>query len=203
MRARYGRAQARVGQQRQIEELRASELAMEDRLEATYRNLDRILQWVAMADNKALIVLTFQGAMVAGVAWIVISLGSTSFHRLAAWQLILLGILLVVFFLFFCVSLLKSFEGIFPSIRPLDKETDRGHQFFFGTIAAMPLEEFKRQMQSLQPGDIEEGLIQLTHINAQIAAKKFECLRAAVRALGLEMVTLALAALVIISRQVT
>jgi len=38
------------------------------RLEAAYRNLDRSIGWVQNADNKALIVLAFQGAVVAGLA---------------------------------------------------------------------------------------------------------------------------------------
>jgi hypothetical protein len=202
MRVRYGRPQTRIGQPRNLQQLQASEFKMEDRLEASYRNLERILGWVTMADNKVLIALTFQGATVAGVVWIAISLGS-SFRHLLLWQDISLGTVLGLFFVFFCVSLVKSFQAISPAIKPLDQKDDHGHQFFFGTIAAMSLDEFKWRMQSLQPEEIEEWLIQLTYINAQIAHEKFKHLKTAFTALGLEVMSLMLASLVIIMRQVT
>jgi hypothetical protein len=157
------------------------------RLDASYRNLDRALGSVTMADNKALIALTFQGAIVAGLALIAGSLKSALQAQNSAWLTGGTICLLVLFFACFCMATLKLFQAISPRITP---ETHADHPsllFFFGGIASMPHDVFAARMRALDPTTIHEGLIKVTHSTAMIAARKFGNLRIAYLFLGLQM----------------
>jgi hypothetical protein len=52
----------------------------------------------------------------------------------------------------------------------------------------MPSDQFAAKMRKLQPSEIHEGLVRMTHNTARIALEKFANLRVAYTCLGLQMI---------------
>lgn len=153
-----------------------------DRLEAAYRNLDRSIGWVQNADNKALIVLAFQGAVVAGLAAAGDPLRTTIEHQRASWQPPTIIVLLIVFTIAFAFSAWKSLRTLLPDA------TARGvSPFFFGSIAGMNEADFRATMRQLDGTHIEEELNRQTFIVSGIADRKFARLRFSIIALAVEL----------------
>jgi Family of unknown function (DUF5706) len=170
----------------------ATELASDEhlshRMDAAYRNLDRAVASVVQADNKALIALTFQGAIVAGLALITGSIRDTLRGNNSLAIRIPLVIILISFFACFGLATLRLFHAISPRIQNDDDAEHPSLLFFWGGIAAMPPEEFASKMRKLQPKEIHEGLVRMTHNTAKIALQKFANLRVGFTCLGLQMV---------------
>jgi hypothetical protein len=158
------------------------------RMDAAYANLDRAMGSVIQADNKALIALTFQGAIVAGLALITGSIKTSLEGQNSLAVRIPLVILLVAFFACFGVATLKLFQAITPRVRRDDDHDHPSLLFFWGGIAAMPPDAFASRMRKLHPGEIHDGLVRMTHNTAKIAVQKFANLRIAYICLGLQMV---------------
>lgn len=165
----------------------------DNRLDASYRNLDRAISWITNADNKALVVLAFQGAILAGLAAFGESLRSTIEHQRAPCLPLSILLVLACFLFSFCVSLWQSFRTLFPDITPRDAHEAARSPFFFGTISHMSLGEFSQRIRSLDDNSIEEELIKQTHVVSKIAARKFRNLKSAFVFLGFEVLFLFLA----------
>lgn len=161
------------------------------RLDASYKNLERVSGWISNADNKALIVLTFQAAVVVGVATAADLLRKVATGHSTSWSLWLFYVILVALFVSLLISVFESVLAIHPDITTRDKGKGKPSLFFFGSIAAMTYEQFESQMKSLDAVGIEEELDHQTHINASIASKKFRCLQWATLSLGAELSLLA------------
>jgi hypothetical protein len=158
-----------------------------ERLDASYRNLDRLIGWVTNADQKGLIALTLEGILIAGL----VASGGTiaaaierSPEFLVKWALI---------------ALLVAFgwcAGMF-SLTPREKEEGKRSPFFFGTIQAMGLDDFAALMRGMGPAEIEWELIRQTHVNAGIVARKFMEVKKALRWLFAQIPLVLLIALVV------
>lgn len=159
----------------------------DSQLDASYRTLDRVLGTVQMADNKALIALTFQGAIIAGLALVALPLQASIHTRaLSTWD-ILLGILLFGFFGCLALSTLKLFQTISPRIVHVKDTNHPSMLFYFGGIASMSIDEFADRLRDLGQEDIHTGIATITHVNSSIALKKFANLRVAFMGLGLQV----------------
>ncbi len=170
---------------------------IEYHLDATQRNLDRMHAHVAMADNKALIALTFQGAMIAGFAVLATTLKPRLANdpRVIQWAVVLL----VVFFLItFLISTWTLFQAISPRVAPVESTDDPSEMFFFGSIAGMTSAEFMSRMNELDPEMIHVGLLKTTQSVARIAMQKYKNLRTAFTCLGIQMFFFMLAALLVV-----
>lgn len=157
-------------------------------LDAAYRTLDRVLGSVGLADNKALIALTFQGAIIAGLALIASPLASALGHGRISPGKLWVGILLLAFLIALCWSTLKLFQTISPRVT---KATGLDHPsalFFWGGIASLSPDEFSARIRALNTDDIHDGIAQITFVNASIAKQKFQNLRAGFIGLGVQMV---------------
>lgn len=158
-------------------------------LDAAYRNVDRLLYWVAGADNKALIALTFEGVMIVGVASTIDRFRSVIVHSPLIWQGVVVAILLLALLACLSVSILKLFHAISPRIvRSEKQEKDAASLMFFQGIAEMDRDEYAVQMRRLKPPVIREGLARIAHITAQIATQKYADLNVAYRYLGYQVV---------------
>src|SRR5438270_1788352 len=96
---------------------------IEHHLDATHRNLERMHTHVAIADNKALIALTFQGAMIAGFAVLATTLKG---HLSNGSQVLWVGfvILIILFLLTFLASTWTLFQAISPRVTALESLDD-------------------------------------------------------------------------------
>jgi Family of unknown function (DUF5706) len=164
-----------------------NDLVARERLDASYRNLDRAIAWVSNADTKALVVLAFQGAVLTGLAAFGEPLRASVENQRTCWLPALLLSGMAVFLAVLCFSLWESFRTLFPDITPRDAQESTGSPFFFATISRMPLEDFNVRMSSLEIRDIEREVVKQTHVVASIATRKFTNLKHAFISLGLEL----------------
>ncbi len=167
------------------------------RLDAEYRNLDRAVAWVANADNKALIALSFQGVVVVGLATVAEFVRAEINVQPAAsrsW----LTVLLIAFIVFLVLSIFSAFRALFPIVSLGRPTGGGGSLFFFETVAAMPHDEFAARMRQLDIAGIESELIAQTHANAQVASRKFKRVKAVVIYLTIEVVCLVAATLIVL-----
>lgn len=145
-----------------------------ERLEANYRNLDRVNDWIANAEGKAGGVFGVAGILLGLVvsrlpdAIIGISKISFSLGWLSNLSFIAAGILLVL-------STYRSLIVYYPKL-----DAPAVSPFYFGSIARMEFDDFSARMKQLDPTKIEAEIIQQTHVNAGIALRKFENTRAAI-----------------------
>ena len=160
-----------------------------ERLEAAYRNLDRVIQWIGNADSKAGALVTAESLLFGlGVATL-----SAQVHTLFAGGVVerVAAFAFVAAVACFGISFFRVLAVLAPDVRQREESL-----FFFGSIAALSRGEFERRAKELAPETIEQELLSQTHINAGIAAQKFRNLRAAsitlMLSLGLVLVFLVL-----------
>jgi hypothetical protein len=161
------------------------------RVNASYENLNRGISWISNADNKALIGLAFQGAILAGLAAAGDGLRVAIEHQRSECLVIVELVLLGGFTLALSWSLWKFFRSLFPRVTARDRSEAAQSPFFFGTIGAMPLAAFRERMRGLNALAIEEELIKQTHVVADIASRKFRNLQLAYIWLAPELLLLA------------
>lgn len=160
-----------------------------DRLEACYRNLERVDEWIRSADNKAAALVTAESLLFAlGVATLSDQVGAVvkggPTLRVAALA-----------FLAAIVSFAVSFRSVLAALTPDVRQREES-LFFFGSIAGMSRGEFERRMKELSTETIEQELLDQTYTNAGIATLKFRHLStgsiALIWSLGLVLVFLVL-----------
>lgn len=174
----------------------------EYQLDVSYRNLDRLLAWVAGADNKALIGLTFEGVMIVGLATTTSLVQAVIFRTPLIWQSIVVVILLLALLACLCITNLKLFHTIAPRIVRREREDnsppedDSPSLLFFGSIAGMEQEEYAERMRTLNPVRIQDALVRISHVTARIADQKYADLAVAYRYLGYQVILFAAVLLV-------
>jgi hypothetical protein len=156
-------------------------------LDGAHRNLERMLGFVTMADNKALIALSFQGAAIAGLAVMAEPVRIAIESPAYPWRKWVLIVLVVLFLACFFVSIAKLLQTIAPRVVPPASEFDPSHLFFFGAVAKMHPDEFAARLRQVRPDELHDGIAKVAHINAILAMRKFANLRVAYLCLGLEM----------------
>lgn len=171
----------------------AQDPAIERRIEASYRNLDRTINWIQNADNKALIILGFQGALLAGLGAAASSVIDIARSNLSSWSLGAFICLLIAFAISFALCLYKATKAMFP-----DTKERNDSVFYFGSITSMGYAAFEKRMTILDSDKIQEELNKQTHANAEIAVKKFDNLKLAMRWLVREAAFLLIAMTIIV-----
>jgi Family of unknown function (DUF5706) len=170
---------------------------IEYHLDATHRNLERMHTHVAIADNKALIALTFQGGVIAGFAVLATTLKPHVANQ-PEWARVGVIVLVALFLITFLVSTWTLFQAISPRVTAQESMDDPSALFFFGSIAAMTTDEFLSRMHDLDPESIHMGLLKTTQSVARIAAKKYKNLRTAYICLGIQILFFMMAALLVV-----
>jgi hypothetical protein len=156
-------------------------------LDTAYRTLDRIVDNIATADNKALIALTFQGAVVAGLIIIADQLSHTHEFK---WNVMHISVIVIVaaFFCCLCWSTLKLFQTISPRIAPPHSAEHVSELFYFGGVVNTKHDEFKRRMRDLDLDQVHEAVTHITWVQAHIVQAKYKNLRHAFQGLGLQVI---------------
>jgi pycsar effector protein len=142
-------------------------------LEANYRNLDRVIGWVATADAKATTILAVNGVLLGLVASrlsdvIVVHVVNTAYVPYARGGYFLAACL-------FVVSLYRAVIVFYPQVHPPAPSV-----FFFESIAEMKIQDFQARIKELTPARIEDELILQTHTVATIAKEKLKNVRGAI-----------------------
>ena len=144
-----------------------------DLIEINRQNLDRVILWIQNADTKASIVLAFNGGLMVFLAGKVYDAKSLFQYAFCSGPLLLLLLCAIFFIAFFCFSIYFALRTLLPSTSP----TAKNKLMFFGTIAGLSEEEFKKKALSLGEDEALENLVEQTYINSKIARDKFDNLK--------------------------
>jgi len=127
--------------------------------------LGSISDWITNADSKASYVLTFNAALFGFIGWMF------SFYTVTSClEFIVAGLFLVSFL----ISTYKAFRVLVPNVKPA---AGAGGHWFFGSIAQIGLEDYKKWVNSAESDDIVEELSEQIHTTSKIALNKFNLIR--------------------------
>lgn len=145
---------------------------MRETLEANYKNLERVINWIENADKKANIIIAFNGGLIglifANSARISDLMENTTLF--SSFHIVLLAVF-GSFLIFFALSTYNALRVLLPDIKP---RPFKNKHFYFYTIADFKFEKFKEKMDKLSKEQIISALSEQTYINAQIAKNKFD-----------------------------
>jgi len=136
-------------------------------------NLERILEWVSRFDNKSLIVL--------GVDTALLGILSGSAPQMSRWvqaTQIFAGIAFAI--------LAASFILVYTSTYPRTK-TRAKSLLFFGTVSELELDDFRHASIRRTEREYLDDLLEQCHKNSEIVASKFKSLTWAYRFLLLSL----------------
>ena len=136
-------------------------------------NLDRVIGFVDVIDGKAKFILTLVLAL---TAYLVAQLGPyldahATWGNGHAWAPVFFVILdLVALACLGCF--ISTAITVICAISPrTTQHSGRISPFFFGTIASMPIEDFKTTMKTITPNDVINQLADQTFDNAKIVTQ--------------------------------
>jgi|GEM_PF-6823948 len=146
---------------------------MSNKIEANYKNLERVILWIENADLKANIILGFNGGLIAILLQYIPNI-LNAIRCYSTYKSLSLIIILAVFLIFFTLSIYNAFRVIFPDITP---RKSKNQLFYFLTIIGYSKETFMEQMCTITDEKILKTLADQTYINATIASNKFRHIR--------------------------
>lgn len=155
---------------------------MEEKIDANYKNLERVNNWISNSDTKAGMILTFNGILCTYLITKTPLVKEIILRRGFDLPSFFLYLTFCAYALLLGVSLYHAFRVISPDIKERISSL-----FYFGTIAGMELKDFKKRMKELSQEDIEEELINQTYVNAKITITKFTNLKSSIRYLFLSL----------------
>jgi hypothetical protein len=129
------------------------------------QSLQRVHEWIKAADQKASIFLGFQGVIISLLFsdifyWLKGNMSQFSFYDVL---FLISGIVLVGY------SLYKSVSAIIPRLK---NHNGKKSLTYFGDIARLELEDFRKKIKSVSGADYENELIDQIHISSKIAVRK-------------------------------
>lgn len=143
-------------------------------------SLARINLWISHADQKIGIALLFQAGLVAFIT----TSKFDDVRKILSQNLDLIHFLfyssLVLFAYFIILAAFYSFKALFPKTT-----SNYDSLFFFGSIINRSLDQYKKEMISLNEEDVMEDLNTQVYINSQIANSKFKDIKKAIVNTGL------------------
>ena len=155
---------------------------MEGKIDANYKNLERVNNWISNSDTKAGMILTFNGILCTYLITKIPLVKEIALRRFFDLPSCFLYFIFCAYALMLGLSLCRAFRVINPDIKEKIPSL-----FYFGTITEMKLEDFKKKMKELSQEDIEEELINQTYVNAKITISKFINLKSSIKYLFLSL----------------
>ncbi len=149
-------------------------------LDYLFKQYDNILGWYRQAESKATLLHAINGALVAGISGLVFVNperfnGLTVEYGKAIQVLLMLAAICVVLsYLFMLRAVWARHHGSEPVLE------DRERLWFFGHVAAMPRETYKRLLKPFSEADIEATMIEQNHILSRNVTTKFSALNWAI-----------------------
>lgn len=133
-------------------------------------NLARVHDWTKASDQKASIILAFQGVLLTSLFPLIFRWFWKNGHDFVVCEIVCL--LIAVMFLL--LGVVKSFSAVLPRINNNAKNKSLT---FFGHIASESLAEYKERLAGSTERDLLDDLISQTHVSAKIALVKHKELR--------------------------
>ncbi len=137
------------------------------RLDANYRNLDRVITWIRDAESRAPVVLTANTILFGLISAKISDEVRALFHGGTNLQ-IATSLLFLGYVVSSGLSFVRAMRVFFPKLKGAEPSL-----FYFGSISNLTRDEFEGRMKTLDAAKIESELIRQTYINAQIATQKF------------------------------
>jgi hypothetical protein len=156
---------------------------MEKKIEANYKNLERVNNWITNCDSKAGMVIAFNGILLTYLITKTPLIKKIVLDRSADIPSLLLYIIFCAYAVVLGISVYNAFKVINPDFKEKIPSL-----FFFCSIAQMDLKNYKHQMSGLTEERIEEELINQSYVNSKIAANKFIKLRSSVNYLLISLI---------------
>lgn len=144
-------------------------------LERAEKSLARMIEWIGRHDSRSAGLMGITVAMMGAM-----SAATPSF---AQWTLTFCVVLSVTAG-GFGIVLFQLMRGQMPRMRRGGKPS----LTFFGTVAGMQPDEYRRQFMQMSEADYLEDVLSQCYINARILRSKFRCLKRALMALLLTAV---------------
>ncbi|KAA2238026.1 Pycsar system effector family protein [Salinarimonas soli] len=138
-------------------------------IERAEKSLQRMLEWIGRHDLRSGATMGITVAMLGAL--------SAATPPISKWTASF-TVALVLTGLGFAIVVGEIIHGLFPRMR-----NDRPSMFFFGSIAAMPQEEYRRRFSALTDEDYLQDVLGQVYLNARILRSKFRSLRRAIMAL--------------------
>lgn len=160
---------------------------MERKIEANYKNLERVNNWISNSDTKAGVIVAFNGILFTYLIAKFPLIKVITSQRFLDMGSLCLYLIFIVYFVMLMMSVFRAFRAINPNIKEKIPSV-----FFFYTISQMDLDKFNKKMRELTTESIEEELINQTFVNSKIAATKFINLKDSLKYLFISMVFWAL-----------
>lgn len=140
-------------------------------------NLERVHEWIKVADQKVSIFLAFQGIILVFLLENIFSWTTKNMENLSCKDLLLLvsGIVLTI------LSVYKSTSAIIPRLtKTTTKNKKRISITYFGDIAELDLEDFKTAVKEISADAYENELTEQIYISSKIATRKHSQFRDAI-----------------------
>ena len=146
--------------------------------EDAYQSLELTNSWIGNVDTKASFGLAF---IIALLAIIFYNAGAMpiAFQNISvelkeqnlSWCTIVSAILVAVLYISCLLSIMLFFLAIRGRIKTDSKKKS---MLFFGTIAALPLNDFKSKTIAMSDKELTKDILEQVHINSRICTVKFK-----------------------------
>lgn len=145
--------------------------------EDAYRTLEQTNMWIGNVDMKASLGLAFSVALLAIVFYNAGTMPIAFQNLLTALKeqkccccTIIEALLVVIFFMLYLASVIMFFLTIRGRIKT---DVAKKSIFFFGTIATLPLNDFKSKAINANDKELTKDILEQVHINSRICVSKF------------------------------
>ena len=134
--------------------------SMESRQVALERQFDLLLAWVRASESRLFFLMSLSTAMLG-----VISISSRDIANWCMWT----SIMAIVVGCWLTLGIVSCIVSVFPRTSGPSRSL-----IFFGGIESLELEEYERLVKSRTADEYMTDLVEQCHINAKIAAKKYQ-----------------------------
>jgi len=137
-------------------------MSLNDQIATAEKTLDRLLEWVTRHDNKTLIVLGVETALLG------VLVGSLPTPRTWTWWTTIVVLLAL---LSLCMSLACLFFGNLPQTKGPE-----GSLIYFRSIAKNTFDDYKKKFAGQSQQEYLEDLLAQCHRISEIVTRKFQAL---------------------------
>jgi len=156
---------------------------MVNKIEANYKNLERVNNWITNCDTKAGVVIAFNGIFLTYLITKTPVIKKIILERSADITSLSLYIIFCAYAVLLCISVYNALKVINPDIKEKIPSL-----FFFCSVAKMDHNDYKQEMLRLTEERIEEELINQTYVNSKIVTNKFIKLRSSINYLLISLI---------------
>lgn len=149
-------------------------MSIETKIEQAETNLQRKLDWVGRHDSRTV--------FVTGILIAMLGLLASACSKIIAWSYFFYLIFSVAGLPLF-VSLIFIYRSQYPKTFSVNTSLN-----YFGTIAQMKFDEFKRRTTQATDEEYLDDLLCQIHINSQILSLKFKFLKTSFILLGVAVI---------------